>query len=75
VVTRQGETIAGRLLNQDSFSVQLIDAKERLRLLDRSALREVVILKDSPMPSYKDRLTPQEQADVVTFLTTLRGRR
>jgi hypothetical protein len=55
--------------------VQLIDAKERLRLLERSALREVVILKESSMPSYKDRLTPQEQADVVSFLTTLRGRR
>jgi putative heme-binding domain-containing protein len=75
VVTRQGEAIAGRLLNQDSFSVQLIDAKERLRLLERSALREVVIRKESSMPAYEDRLTPQEQADVVSFLTTLRGRR
>lgn len=75
VVTRQGETITGRLLNQDSFSVQLIDAKERLRLLETSGLREYVILKESSMPSYKDRLTPQEQADVVSFLTTLRGRR
>lgn len=74
-VTRQGVTITGRLLNQDSFSVQLLDSKERLVLLEKSNLKEFVILKESPMPSYKDRLNTQELADVVSYLTTLRGRR
>jgi putative heme-binding domain-containing protein len=74
-VTRQGTTITGRLLNQDSFSLQLLDSSERLVLLEKSSLREYSILKESPMPSYADRLTTQELADVVSYLTTLRGKR
>ncbi len=73
-ITRDGATIAGRLLNQDSFSVQLVDSSEQLRSLDKASLRELDILKQSPMPSYRDTLTPQEIADVVAYLASLRGR-
>ena len=73
-VTRDGATITGRLLNQDTFSVQLVDSNERLLSIDRSTLREFVVLKTSTMPSYRDKLSPQELADVVSYLTTLRGR-
>ena len=75
VVTRDGATITGRLLNQDTFTVQLLDTSGRLRLLDKSAIREFAILKESPMPSYKDKLNAQEIADLVTYLATLKGRR
>ena len=27
----------------------------------------------SPMPSYRERLSPQELADVVSYLATLKG--
>jgi mono/diheme cytochrome c family protein len=27
----------------------------------------------SPMPSYRDTLTPQEQADVIAYLMSLKG--
>jgi putative heme-binding domain-containing protein len=74
-VTRQGATVTGRLLNQDSFSVQLLDSTGRLVLLEKSNLREYTILKESPMPSYQDRLDTQELADLVSFLTTLRVQR
>ena len=74
VVTRDGTTITGRLLNQDTFTVQLLDTSGRLRLFDKSAIREFAILKESPMPSYKDKLNTQEVADLVTYLTTLKGR-
>ena len=33
LVTRDGATITGRLLNQDAFTVQLLDSKEQLRSL------------------------------------------
>ena len=72
---RDGSTITGRLLNQDTFTIQLLDASARLRLLDLSTVREVTIPKESPMPSYKDKLDAQEVADLVTYLTTLKGRR
>ena len=74
VVRRDGATIIGRLLNQDTFTLQLIDSSERLVLLDKSDLREYAILRSSTMPSYRDKLTAQELGDVVSYLATLRGR-
>jgi hypothetical protein len=49
--------------------------KERLVLLDRTSLSEFTILKESPMPSYKERLTSSELADVIGYLAGLRIRR
>jgi len=74
-VGRDGTTTTGRLMNQDTFTVQLLDMQERLVLLDKATLREVTVLKESPMPSYKERLTPAEVADVVAYLAGLRIRR
>jgi putative heme-binding domain-containing protein len=73
-VTRDGNTITGRLLNQDTFTLQLIDSSERLMLLEKATLREYAVLKSSPMPSYRDKLNAQELADVVSYLASLRGR-
>jgi putative heme-binding domain-containing protein len=75
LVMRDGTTMTGRLLNQDTFTIQLLDGSARLRLFDKSEVRELAILKESPMPSYKDKLDAQEIADLVTYLTTLKGRR
>ena len=72
-VTKDGATITGRLLNQDSFTIQLIDTNERLLSLFKSNLKEHGFLKTSPMPSYRDKLTAQEIADVVSYLASLRG--
>jgi putative heme-binding domain-containing protein len=73
VVTKDGQTVTGRLLNEDTFSVQLIDTKENLRSFKISDLREHEFLAKSPMPSYKDKLTPAELSDVVGYLTSLKG--
>lgn len=74
VTMRDGSTVTGRLLNQDTFTIQLLDASSRLRLLDKSTVREVTIPKESPMPSYRGKLDAQEVADLVAYLRTLRGR-
>jgi putative heme-binding domain-containing protein len=73
VVTRDGTTITGRILNHDTFQVLMMDAKEQLRSFDKSELREHGFVKESAMPSYRGKLTPQELADVVAYLTTLKG--
>ncbi|HKY19798.1 MAG TPA: c-type cytochrome [Vicinamibacterales bacterium] len=72
-VTREGETVIGRLLNQDTFIVQLIDAKEQLRSLVRANLRAFTFMDKSPMPSYRDKLSSKEMVDVVSYLGSLRG--
>lgn len=72
-VTRDGKVITGRRLNEDTYSVQLIDDQEHLVSLEKSDLREYTVITTSPMPSYKDKLGSQERADVVAYLLTLKG--
>jgi putative heme-binding domain-containing protein len=72
VTTADGEKIEGRLLNHDTFTVQLLDADEQLRSLMKAELRAQAFI-DTPMPSYRDELAAQEIADVVSYLVSLRG--
>ena len=46
VVTRDGKVINGRRLNEDTYTVQLIDDQERLVSLIKADLREYTILDD-----------------------------
>ena len=73
-VTRDGKVINGRRLNEDTYTVQLLDEQEKLVSLIKADLREYSILTVSSMPSYKDRLTEGELADVVAYLLSLKGR-
>ncbi len=72
-VTKKGETINGRLLNQDGFTVQVFDKNEKLLSFQRADLKEFSILDKSPMPSYKGKLTDDEVADLVGYLVSLKG--
>ena len=72
-VTRDGKVITGRRLNEDTYTVQLIDPTERLVSLSKSDLREYTVVKTSPMPSYKNELSSGELDDVVAYLRTLKG--
>ena len=74
-VTREGKSIVGRRLNEDTYTVQLIDSEERLVSLTKADLREYVISTTSSMPSYKDKLTGAELDDLVAFLRKLKGSR
>jgi hypothetical protein len=73
VVTRDGTTVTGRLLNHDTFTVQLLDSNEQLRSFEKSSLRDHGFVA-TPMPSYRARLNPQEMADIVSYLVSLKGR-
>ena len=72
-VTRDGTVINGRRLNEDTYTVQLLDDQERLVALTKADLREYTILTTSPMPAQKN-MTPDELADLVAYLLSLKGR-
>ncbi len=72
-VTRDGKVINGRRLNEDTYTVQLIDEQEHLVSLTKADLREYTVLKTTAMPSYKDKFSTQEQADLVAYLLSLKG--
>jgi putative heme-binding domain-containing protein len=73
VVMKDGATVTGRLLNIDTFTVQLMDTKEQLRSFTKTNLKEFGFIP-TPMPSFKGRLSSQELADVVSYLVSLKGR-
>jgi putative heme-binding domain-containing protein len=73
VVTKSGTTITGRLLNHDTFTLQIMDSKEELRTFRKDDLKEHGFAP-TPMPSYKGTFAAQELADVVSYLVSLKGR-
>ena len=73
VVTRDGVVFTGKLMNQDTFSVQMLDSKERLVGFQKSNLREFGFVQTSPMPSYRSKLSPDEVADLIAYLASLKG--
>ena len=72
VSPKSGQPVVGRLLNRDTYTVQLIDLDERLRSFQIADLRDHGF-DDTPMPPARDKLSTQEVADVVSYLLSLRG--
>ena len=70
--TREGVTVAGRRLNEDTFSFQLLDSEERLISVMKSDLEEYELDKDSVMPSFEQKLSQREIDDLVAYLATLK---
>jgi putative heme-binding domain-containing protein len=75
LMMKDGTKLTGHLLNQDTFSIQLLDSRERLLSVSRADLRDYVYVKNSPMPSYRDTLSAEERSDLVTYLVSLKGER
>lgn len=73
IVTRDGQTVRGRRLNEDTFTVQIIDDKEQLRSFEKSELRELRVATTSLMPSMEGKLTAEEMADLIGYLLSLKG--
>src|SRR5205814_1010012 len=67
-VTKDGRTISGRRLNEDTYSVQLIDSQGRLMSLLKADLKEYTVATTALMPAYRDKLTLDEIADLVAYL-------
>jgi putative heme-binding domain-containing protein len=74
IVTKDGQTVTGRRLNEDTYSVQIIDERERLLSIAKSEMRTYVVETTSTMPSYAKRLTPDEVSDLIAYLLTLKER-
>ena len=72
-VTRDGEVITGRRLNEDTYTVQVIDDAGRLRSFDKADLQRFELSAESPMPAYGELLAPEELADLLAYLMSLKG--
>jgi len=74
LVTRGGERIRGVRKNEDEFSVQIMDTRERLQGYLKANLAEYTTDKQSLMPVYgPDRVSDKDLDDLLRYLTGLRG--
>ena len=72
VVMKDGKPIEGMRVDEDSFSIQLRDAKGQLHSINKLDASKIEVLPSkSFMPSYKDKLTETQLNDLVAYLASL----
>ena len=64
VVEREGETVRGRQMNIDNFSVQLMDSWEEIHSYLRDEVRSVERAPESLMPSYAGMLSGSDRTSL-----------
>jgi len=74
-VLADGSELLGVRVNEDTFSIQIRDIGNRVRSLWKADLKQLdKQWGRTPMPSYKEALTPAQLDDLVAYLATLRSR-
>ena len=72
VVTSDGTKLQGVILNEDSFTVQMLDTREQLHSFEKSKLRSYEKSRDSLMPAYDAKaLSDKDLKDVIAFLLAI----
>ena len=69
VVTAEGTKFTGVLLNEDQFTVQMLDTREQLHLFEKDKLRSFEKRRESLMPAYDPKtLSDKDLHDLVAYL-------
>ena len=69
---RDGTAVEGHRLSEDTFTLRLIDADERLWSFSKRELRSFERSKASTMPSARGTLADSEVDDLIAYLVSLR---
>ena len=70
-VTEGGTNLRGTLLNEDSFTIQFMDTRERVHSLDKASLKSLRKSRDSLMPAYDEKVLPEKDLqDLLAFLVS-----
>ncbi|HEY7307575.1 MAG TPA: c-type cytochrome [Bryobacteraceae bacterium] len=72
LITHDGQRVTGRILNQDGFSVQLIDSSGGLKSFEKATLHQFATVTTNPMPSYATKLNNEDMRIIVRYLVSLR---
>jgi len=71
VVTNDGTNYKGTLLNEDSFTIQFVDMREKVHSLDKSSLKSWKKSRQSLMPAYDEKALPEKDLqDLLAFLVS-----
>ncbi len=74
IVTREGKMVQGMRVNEDTFTIQIMEPSGRFSSFRKDSLSKLdKRVGESPMPSYKAVFSENELRDVVAYLSSLRG--
>jgi cytochrome c oxidase cbb3-type subunit 3 len=69
VETADGQKFTGVVLNEDHFTLQMMDLREQLHLFERDKLRSYEKSRESLMPAYDQKmLSDKDLQDILAFL-------
>jgi cytochrome c oxidase cbb3-type subunit III len=69
VVTSDGTKYQGTLLNEDSFTIQFIDTREKVHSFDKATLKSLQKSRESLMPAYEEKALPEKDLqDLLAFM-------
>ncbi len=72
MVTADGKEIKGVALNEDQFTVQMMDSNEQIHLLEKDKLRSFKKSRESMMPKYDTSvLSDKDLDDIVAYLISI----
>src|SRR6266568_674460 len=72
VVTADGTKLSGVVLNEDQFTLQMLDAREQLHLFEKDKLRSFEKRRESAMPAYDQKaLSDKDLQDLIAYLQSI----
>jgi len=75
VVTSDGRQFTGVTLNEDNFSLQMMDTQQQVQLFEKGTLKSFQKSRESLMPVYDEKtLSPQDLTDVLAYLFEVSAR-
>ncbi len=72
VETVDGQKFSGVVLNEDNFSLQMMDMREQVLVFEKEKLKSCEISRESRMPAYDSKaLSEKELEDIVAYLVSV----
>jgi len=72
VVTADGTKLSGVVLNEDQFTLQMLDTREQLHLFEKNKLRSFERRRESAMPAYDEKtVSDKDLQDLIAYLQSI----
>jgi len=72
VTDEHGQKFQGVVLNEDNFTLQMLDTREQLHLFEKDKVRSLDKSRESLMPKYDEKMLPEKDLqDIVAYLLSL----
>jgi cytochrome c oxidase cbb3-type subunit III len=72
VETADGQKFSGVVLNEDNFTLQMMDMREQIHLFEKDKLKTCEISRESRMPAYDSKtLSDNDLQDIIAYLASV----